>query len=81
MYYYLSLREGVLQCLEAADLEGQHPSVLEDWLGPLEEFDEYTTNADWEVLFTVRSFFPEALQVRSPFTLHAQVVLTSAVQC
>ena len=78
-YYSLSLREGVLQCLEAAHLEGQHPSVLEDWLGPLEEFEEYATNADMEVVFTVRRFFPEALQVRCPTVLNIQFVLMSAV--
>lgn len=67
---YWSLREGAQQCLEAAQLQGQHPSLLQDWLGAFEVLVEQLTRNDMELAMKLRRFFPDKLQVRYPTMLN-----------
>ena len=62
---YWSLYEGAQQCLEVARLQGQHPSLLQGWLGPIEVLEEHATRSDMELVMTLRQVFPDRLQVRS----------------
>ncbi len=64
--FYWSLREGAQRCLKAADLQGKHPSLLGDWLGPTEALLQHATSRDMELMLKLRQFFPNRLPVRAP---------------
>ena len=73
---YWHLREGAQRCIKAADLQGEHPSALEDWLGPTEELLQHASSRDLELMLQLRQFIPDWLLVRPP---SAQVVQCQCV--
>ena len=57
------LRQDAQQCLKAAHLPCQDLSLLEEWLGPVEELAQHATGDDMDLLSRVREPFFRHIQV------------------
>ena len=74
---YRSLCEGAQQCLEAAHLQGQHPSMLQGWLGPADVLAQHGTKHDIDLMVSLQWSLFNNLEVRIPHSYQHPNMLMS----
>ena len=60
---YRRLCEGAQQCLEAAHLQGKHPTLLQDWLSPAETLVQHGAKHDMDLVMDLQCSLFDTLEV------------------
>lgn len=60
---YRRLCEGAQQCLEAAHLQGKHPTLLQDWLSPAEMLVQHGAKHDMDLVMDLQCSLFDTLEV------------------